>query len=142
MKIIPVSLCIFHRKTINQNLEVWLQTRIDDGPYHGLLEFPGGGIEPGESPLEAAVREVDEEVGLKIDSYQGKFFGTYSRLLTDRSILLYVFLFPEVSGLNQKGQWLEITKTDLSSTYQGKIPPLNHQMIDDLFFSLYDSGHE
>lgn len=28
-----------------------------------LLEVPAGGIEPGESPLEAAVRELQEEVG-------------------------------------------------------------------------------
>jgi ADP-ribose pyrophosphatase len=28
-----------------------------------LLEVPAGGVEPGESPLEAAVRELQEEVG-------------------------------------------------------------------------------
>ncbi len=32
----------------------------------GTLCFPGGGIEPGESPAEAAVREFREEVGLDI----------------------------------------------------------------------------
>jgi 8-oxo-dGTP diphosphatase len=30
--------------------------------------FPGGAIEAGESPEEAAVREVDEETGLKVEA--------------------------------------------------------------------------
>ena len=30
--------------------------------------FPGGAIEAGESPEQAAVREVDEETGLKVES--------------------------------------------------------------------------
>lgn len=33
-------------------------------PYHG---FPGGGIEPNESPIDAIRRETLEEVGLEID---------------------------------------------------------------------------
>ena len=32
--------------------------------FAGLWEFPGGGIEPGESPQAAAVRELIEETGL------------------------------------------------------------------------------
>lgn len=35
-----------------------------------LWSFPGGGIEAGESPEEAAVREVAEEVGLEVEAVQ------------------------------------------------------------------------
>lgn len=35
-----------------------------------LWAFPGGGIEVGESPEEAAVREVSEEVGLEVEAVQ------------------------------------------------------------------------
>lgn len=36
-------------------------------PHRGLWAFPGGRVEPGESPLEAALRETREEVGLEVE---------------------------------------------------------------------------
>lgn len=34
--------------------------------WGGFWEFPGGKIQPGESPEEAAIRECEEETGLKV----------------------------------------------------------------------------
>lgn len=138
LKLIPVSLALFYRQSESETLEVWVQTRTDDGVYHGLLEFPGGGVEPGETPLVAAVREVEEEVGVKISAADGRFMGTYRRIMPEKAILLYVFLFPAYPGLDDKGQWLIISRDKLSYPYEGKIPPPNHQMIDDLYRYLYD----
>ena len=136
MRIIPVALALFHRKTQDNKLEVWVQVRTDDGPYHGLLEFPGGGIEAEEIPLDAAVREVGEEVGIKVNASEGKFMGTYANEFPGKTILLYVFLFPDQGALVGKGQWLVIDQS-LSSLYTGKIPGPNHRIIDDLYRSLY-----
>jgi 8-oxo-dGTP diphosphatase len=36
------------------------------GAYPETLHIPGGGLEPGETPLDAAIREIREEVGLDI----------------------------------------------------------------------------
>jgi mutator protein MutT len=36
--------------------------------FAGLWEFPGGGVEPGESAAEAAVRETWEEAGLEVEA--------------------------------------------------------------------------
>lgn len=140
MRIIPVSLCIFFEKA--DSLRVWVQTRTDDGPYQGLLEFPGGGIEAGETPLMACIREVKEEVGITIDAKDHHFFGNYSRDLGDKVVLLYIFLFPKYKELEGKGEWLEIEGEFLSSKYDQKIPPLNHAVIDDLFKSLYSESYE
>jgi len=43
---------------------VLVQKRPLGGAWPGLWEFPGGRIEPGESPEEAVVRELEEETGL------------------------------------------------------------------------------
>lgn len=123
-------------------MEVWTQVRTDDGVFHGLLEFPGGGIEPGESPMDAAVREVAEEVGLEILHSTGVFFGTFTRELPEKTILLYVHLFPAHPGLDQKGVWLPIESGTLSVPHEGKIPGPNHRIIDDLYRYLYDESHE
>lgn len=137
MKLVPVSLAVFFEWKAPE-LKVWVQTRTDDGIYHGLLEFPGGGIEPGETPLVAAVREVEEEVGIKVDPSAAKFMGTYINEFPNRTILLNVFLFPPTADLKGKGEWLSISSEKLSSLYEGKIPGPNHRIIDDLFQSLRD----
>lgn len=135
MKLIPVSLALFYKYS-NEVLNVWTQVREDDGIYQGMLEFPGGGIEPGEEPLIAAVREVEEEVGISIDPIHGKLMGTYPIELAGRTILLYVFLFPKSVKLDGKGHWLQIRSPELSAPYKGKIPAPNHKIIDDLFLAL------
>lgn len=141
MRLIPVSLALFYRQNSDDVLEVWTQVREDDGIYHGKLEFPGGGIEAGEDPLTAAVREVEEEVGIIINPADAKFMGIYSNILDTKTILLNVFLFPDQPGLATRGQWLTITKDRLSEDFRGKIPTPNHQIIDDLYRALY-SAHK
>ncbi len=37
------------------------------GNYQGKWEFPGGKIEPGESPEEALIREIQEELDVRVE---------------------------------------------------------------------------
>jgi 8-oxo-dGTP diphosphatase len=45
---------------------VLLARRPAGKPLAGLWEFPGGKIEPGETPEAALIREMEEEVGIRI----------------------------------------------------------------------------
>jgi len=49
--------------------------------HAGLWEFPGGKIERGEAPEAAALREIEEELGLHLDSEQLTVVGFASDVL-------------------------------------------------------------
>jgi 8-oxo-dGTP pyrophosphatase MutT (NUDIX family) len=69
------------------DLDVLLLERahtMDDHP--GQVAFPGGGIDPGETPVEAALREAEEETGL--DSGGVEVLGAMPQLALPRGNFL------------------------------------------------------
>lgn len=52
---------------VGRDGRVLVQQRPKGTMHAGLWEFPGGKVEPGESPERAAARELQEELGVGID---------------------------------------------------------------------------
>lgn len=66
--------------------------------YHPLLDLPGGGIDIGEAPLAAAVRELREETGIEVPRDALTEEGVFRYLDLGRRITAHVFAWrPQVA---------------------------------------------
>eukprot|EP00890_Picochlorum_soloecismus_P001357 jgi/Picsp_1/2221/NSC_05685-R1_mutator mutt protein len=64
----PYTLPVVAVALIDSKGRVLLAQRPSDKHLHGLYEFPGGKIESRESPEAALVRELDEELGVRVQA--------------------------------------------------------------------------
>ena len=56
--------------------------------------FFGGGIEPGETPREAVLREIEEELTLTLNPDELSYFGTFTGRYGDLELIIHAFLWP------------------------------------------------
>ena len=50
-----------------QQIVLLLRDNIQEIPYPNMWDIPGGAVESGESPKEAIIREIDEEMGIRLN---------------------------------------------------------------------------
>jgi 8-oxo-dGTP diphosphatase len=62
------SLLVASAALIDADGRLLVQQRPPDKPFGGLWEFPGGKIEPGETPETALIRELKEELGIEVEA--------------------------------------------------------------------------
>ncbi len=92
-----------------------LAVRRNYGEYKGFWEFPGGKIEPGESPREALERELREE--LEIDADVGERIGCVEFDYPEFHLSMECFRVRIVSGeirlqVHDLARWLTADRLD------------------------------
>lgn len=128
-----VSIAIFIKDIGPTSFKIWTQVRLEEGALYGMLEFPGGKIEVGETPEVACRREVHEEVEVLLPEDEKLVLFKYQDYsVENKNICLFVFLSKFTDFPAEKGDWSEITYDKKSDYLQGKIPPINHVIIDEL----------
>lgn len=137
-KTLPISITILIGKLEAERVELCLQKRIEDGPLNGTWEFPGGKLEAGENPAQAASRELKEEMGMHIPVESFHSFKTYTHHYSDRSVCLFVHLLyfsPEskyLSGLpSENRKWLSLSEHQVDE-WTKNIPEANRDILKDL----------
>lgn len=101
---------------LNKKYHLILTRRSRRLNYHpGQISFPGGIIENGETPVEAAQRELFEEIGVRINDTKD-----LSPLPKNHTITTHIEVFPFVTTLSE-------------TSFK-----LNSHEVEDIFFVSYD----
>jgi len=85
---------------INAEKKLFLARRHSHDDCGGLWEFPGGKLEPGETPEKCLEREIMEELGFEIKADKPFNFSYWE--YSNKKILLLAYLCVPVSGNPQK----------------------------------------
>jgi 8-oxo-dGTP diphosphatase len=100
---------------LNSAGEILVGRRSDGTHMAGFWEFPGGKLEPDETPLAGLKRELAEELGIEVETAES--FTEHSFAYPDRHVRLNVWWVLEYAGIpvsreGQALQWVAIAELD------------------------------
>lgn len=76
--------------------QIFITQRGESSHLAGFWEFPGGKVEPNETPFQTLQREIAEEIDIHI--HQAKYLKTVQHQYSDRFITIHAYLVEEWDG--------------------------------------------
>lgn len=110
--------------------EVLLGLRPEGHNLAGYWEFPGGKVEPGESPQEALRRELEEELGIEAEI--GPVRLTASHSYGETGILLLFFEVPYWKGEPKTVHHSGLKWVKIEDLFKENLPEANKNLLDEI----------
>lgn len=117
----------------NEQGQILIDRRRQDGLLGGLWEFPGGKLEPGETIAACIKREILEELGIEIEV--GEHLVTIDHTYSHFHVTLNVHHCRHLSGKPQAIECDEIRWVTLDELDQFPFPKANMQIIEALLIA-------
>lgn len=129
---------------ISDSGEILMQRRRQHGIHGGLWEFPGGKIEALESPEMALVREIEEEIGIRLDAFSLRpvsfASGTRDPKAPEEGLVILLYSCREWQGDVQCLDGDEIAWVAPGSIRDLEMPPLDYPLADALLAALQNNS--
>lgn len=118
---------------------VLLQQRPVGKALAGLWEFPGGKLEPGESPEEALVRELREELDIMVTADALEPAGFATEALPGRHLLLLLYVIRSWQGVPVALEADGLTWCEPAAMGAWSMPPADGPLVRQLRSYLADN---
>jgi 8-oxo-dGTP diphosphatase len=109
--------------------KVLVQQRPPGKSLAGLWEFPGGKPEAGESPEQALVRELDEELGIGVEAGDLRAAAFASEALGDRHLVLLLYICRSWEGEPKALHATELRWVDPVELNDLSMPPADRPLV-------------
>ena len=114
---------------VDRDGRVLVQQRPEGTAMAGLWEFPGGKLEPGETPEAALIRELAEELGIEVDHGCLAPACFASEPLGERHLLLLVYALRKWKGVPEARHATALRWVRPVELYGLDMPPADRPLI-------------
>jgi len=125
----PLLLPVVAAALVDLEGRVLLQQRPEGKSLAGLWEFPGGKVEPGETPEAALIRELEEELAIVVPHACLAPATFASASLGDRHLLLLLYITRKWTGVPRALEATALRWVKPNEMHALPMPPADRPLI-------------